>query len=614
MRTVNGNRPPHGIVGARCSGASIQLARIAGLEGVPQLSPASNSARLSDDTEFPFFSRLLAPNDERGEVGALVALLREFGWERIAIISTDTQFSKDLVTEFRRLWAGDHDDASGPWTGSVAYSDTLRIDNDGKLSEESLQQVLKSVPVDDPSTNSRIILLVAHSQHAFHVLKEAAVTGFQPDTVWVGPSSWAGRSTDATFNFAWLPTVPGYLGIAPLRNRDAQYQKFLNALQDWQAAEGKEVFPELPPFAAETVDSIVAMTKAISGSVDRRDGAFIVERLRQLSFDGVSGRLEFTANGDRKNPQYSIFNSQEGAVNTDISWTDIGSTGTEIGSVVLGVNDVCFAGAPPVCGMENTPEDTYPEEPLKLPVWVSVIIALLGLLFVAVAIKYWRSHKSKKNIKAELEAFQKSIVGMRAALCDYVPKVSKSGEGDVEEAITDLKGTIKVASQKKILWCWKETGQCMGQHDDAEIYGDPADCWIKYDSDASDQLEVAFQDKKKDIALMNGAYKVNFKDMKQTKVATGFVRDVIRGEEKVKDTDKELDLSKAQKGDRLPADLTGEPQMVLCEGDVIQISSQRPDGWAFGTKASFAWNRKLSVHTFPPFQLTLSFHCTASPR
>jgi Receptor family ligand binding region len=67
LRTENGNRPMDGIIGARCSDASITLARISGLEGVPQLSPASNSAKLSDREEFPYFSRLVAPNNQDGE-------------------------------------------------------------------------------------------------------------------------------------------------------------------------------------------------------------------------------------------------------------------------------------------------------------------------------------------------------------------------------------------------------------------------------------------------------------------------------------------------------------------------------------------------------------------
>ena len=67
IRTSNGNMPVHGIVGARCSGASKALARLAGLESVPVISPSSNSAALSDKKEFPYFSRLVAPNNEFGE-------------------------------------------------------------------------------------------------------------------------------------------------------------------------------------------------------------------------------------------------------------------------------------------------------------------------------------------------------------------------------------------------------------------------------------------------------------------------------------------------------------------------------------------------------------------
>jgi ABC-type branched-subunit amino acid transport system substrate-binding protein len=67
LRTLNGNQPMDGVFGARCSDASIMLATISGLEGVPQVSPSSNAAKLSDAKEFPFFSRLVAPNNGEGQ-------------------------------------------------------------------------------------------------------------------------------------------------------------------------------------------------------------------------------------------------------------------------------------------------------------------------------------------------------------------------------------------------------------------------------------------------------------------------------------------------------------------------------------------------------------------
>ena len=61
------NNHLQGIIGARCSGASVSLARISGLEEVPMLTPASSLGRLSNEEEFPFFSRMVAPANEFGE-------------------------------------------------------------------------------------------------------------------------------------------------------------------------------------------------------------------------------------------------------------------------------------------------------------------------------------------------------------------------------------------------------------------------------------------------------------------------------------------------------------------------------------------------------------------
>ena len=50
-------------------------------------------------------------------VGAIIAMLRSFGWEKIGILATDTLFSKDSVNAFKKSWVGDH----GTWFGVVAF-------------------------------------------------------------------------------------------------------------------------------------------------------------------------------------------------------------------------------------------------------------------------------------------------------------------------------------------------------------------------------------------------------------------------------------------------------------------------------------------------------------
>ena len=85
-------------------------------------------------------------------------------------------------------------------------------------------------------------------------------------------------------------------------------------------------------------------------------------------------------------------------------------------------------------------------------------------------------------------------------------------------------------------------------------------------------------------------YVVDFDTMVQTKVATGFQRGVMRivptAPEKQPKEAKEQAVDPFQMVDSLPEEISGEPQMILVPGDVVQISTQREDGLAFGTKVS----------------------------
>jgi len=460
--------PPHGVVGCRCSSASAAVAQIAGLEGVTQISPVSTSAKLSDKGDFPFFSRLASPDNENGEVGAMVSMLRHFGWSRVTLIGTDTQFAKDYALEFSKLWIGKHDDIE-TWEGEIAYSSTVILDLNGIVDDDSVRQVLDSVPTDDPSTNSRIILLIAHEQDAFSILEIAFAEKFQPDTIWVGPSSW----TDG-YPSIELPDIPGYIGITPYRNRNLDYQNYLERLQNAQRASRREVWTDLPNYAVEhVVDSIVAIAKALSltPKKSRMDGHFVTRRLRELVFDGVSGIVGFTDDGDRLNSTYTIVNLQrvEGRRRLDstptssktptptfpynptptlpyrelswgptasstypnyyptqtlpyreLSWENIGSTGTQIGSTNLltgnSFQKICFAQIG--CSNNVFPTDRYPEDTTRVDTWVIVVIPTMFLLLLVVLLKYWRSRVKKKYYLSEMEKKLKAMGKIDAELLD----------------------------------------------------------------------------------------------------------------------------------------------------------------------------------------------------
>lgn len=504
---------------------------------------------------------------EHGEVGAVIAMLRSFGWSKITILNTDTVFAKDWANNFKKNWVGEHHDVSGEWKGSV-YSETLRLTPNGTIEAESIRQTLQAFPAD--GGNGRIVLLAAHSQHAFEVLEEAAKIRFRPDAIWIGGSSWASTYPDQ--DLLWTKNrVPGYLGVAPFQHRDEDYDAFLSELQSWQSARGKLVTTELPLFARETVDSIRAMAQALAYSENKRDGKAVVSDLRDLKFNGISGWVEFTKLGDRKDPLYSIYNAHSMSEDGTFSWKEVGQSGTKIGSVIYeaGLRDICFAEAG--CSLDTPPSDSYPEPPLPVPGWTIPVIVAIACVLIFFAYRYLRTKSKKHAHKTELQALQQSVAGMRTAEANYIPLVTKAI--DLEEQALDRSTSERKRADsivgERAKWMWQETPGYIGNHDVKQIYGDPNDSWILYSDESTVKLEEAYRRKKPKVSPLFG-YEVNLKTMTQINLATKFERQVQRVVDGA--SSREMSLNDVDVGDKMPADLEGEARMVLVKGDVVQVS------------------------------------------
>jgi ABC-type branched-subunit amino acid transport system substrate-binding protein len=404
IRTRLGNHPPHGIVGARCSDASIGLALISGVESVPQVSPDSTSAKLSNKEKFPFFSRLVAPDDARGQAGALVSLMQYMNWERLSIIYTDSQYSRDLATAFKSIW---------PERGIVSSSEVkMNKTAPGGVDAESTDQALRSVPVDNPATNSRIVLLIAHDEQAYEILRIAHRTGFQKDTVWIGTDGWTGPDRiPKEFNTANYGQ--GYLGVLPKSNQKSKdYSDYLKLLNAYRTRDGLPHLEKLPDYAAETlVDSILALTMAYSQVAPdddnrRRDGALVSAILRNLTFHGVNGPVAFTSNGDRANPSFAVWNSRATGDNGTLKWVEVGHVGVGGGSTGdIRLPDVCFVH-PFGCNLTTPPPDTYPVPPIPLPLWVSIVVPVIAALLLFVFFRYLRTKMKKNRLRQEFKDFE----------------------------------------------------------------------------------------------------------------------------------------------------------------------------------------------------------------
>ena len=188
------------------------------------------------------------------------------------------------------------------------------------------------------------------------------------------------------------------------------------ALQDAQDQDGKEPWLELPNHAAQQmVDSILALVMALVATppLDRRNGTAVMSNLLDLDFNGVSGRVRFTSDGDREDPQYSLFNLKR--IGDTMSWTDIGQTGSEVGSAEISLKDTCFA--PSTCGLNIAPMDSYPvpePAPIQLAVWIPIVLAVIALLLVGITYRYIRIYQDKKELLSSMTELEKKVKALNS--------------------------------------------------------------------------------------------------------------------------------------------------------------------------------------------------------
>eukprot|EP00567_Pseudictyota_dubia_P007352 CAMPEP_0197437872 /NCGR_PEP_ID=MMETSP1175-20131217/5008_1 /TAXON_ID=1003142 /ORGANISM="Triceratium dubium, Strain CCMP147" /LENGTH=550 /DNA_ID=CAMNT_0042967495 /DNA_START=92 /DNA_END=1741 /DNA_ORIENTATION=+ len=436
----------HGVVGCRCSDATAIVARVAGLESIPMVSPVSSAADLSNPVKYPSFFRLVGPDDERGEVGALVSLLRKMEWEWVSVLATNTKYARDMMRDFSSLWVGDHAASGGDsaWVGKVVYSHTIELNANDTVNEESVHRALNGAPKNNPSASSRVILLLAHHQHAYPILKIARNAHFQPDTTWVG-ADWLGTEASSKhlprypngIGASWMPEIPGYLGVLPYRSQNDVYKDFLGRLQASQQSRGLPPVDYMDYYAEMIVDSLLALAQALSrvSHEHRGDGQAVLKELLKLKFTGLSGPVSFTAEGDRANPKYSVlnWNSTNGA-------TEVGTIGTTLNSTNIRMEDICWPESLG-CGLSNAPSEKYPEPPKPqdplLPTWawatiiaaIVVAMVLTGVIFLRrdrrinkqkTHDEYFKEHQevaeAKRDIKANIERKEEEIDEMRKKL------------------------------------------------------------------------------------------------------------------------------------------------------------------------------------------------------
>lgn len=88
-----------GHLGPGRSVVSTPVAQLADYHTMPIISYSSTSPELSDKSSYPFFMRVVGPDDNQGLAWATIA--REYGWNRVGLLSSTESIHEDLARAFQ---------------------------------------------------------------------------------------------------------------------------------------------------------------------------------------------------------------------------------------------------------------------------------------------------------------------------------------------------------------------------------------------------------------------------------------------------------------------------------------------------------------------------------
>jgi ABC-type branched-subunit amino acid transport system substrate-binding protein len=286
------------------------VARKGNIDVFPQISFAATGESLSHIDDYYYFARTVSSDMEQGR--ALAGLLEDLGLAPyVSVVFMDDRYSVDLKTFFVDSWT------------TKGY----KLLSEVNINSRSMDDVVVAL-AESGAPVVVLFLYVNEVNELFEAASKHPVMGTDR-IAWIGVDGW---TKSAGLNYSVLPS--GVVGVLPFNGdttvKDWYWETYLQYMTSNYPEE--QVGPTTTPFVGQLVDAIFAMAlsfqETINTNVVLSDAMLRASHFDNLieavSFEGVTGLVEFDFQG---NPQISRFSVKnyvrvQDLVNT--SWHDVG--------------------------------------------------------------------------------------------------------------------------------------------------------------------------------------------------------------------------------------------------------------------------------------------------
>ena len=522
----------HAVIADQYSSTVTTIAMMAEIHGRPMIGYGSTSDALSNKLDFPFFSRVVAP--DKYQAPFLAKMVHSFGWRHIGILNGHGSYAAGFATTFAAK-CGTFLNAQRNAPDPILVEER-HIFTEGDRDTDTMDALLRTIQ----DAGVKIIMLSsAGYADTIFVLERAHILGMTGGGyIWVGADGWMSaddfKDTDATATNRLKEFTHGSVGIFHYTDASATIVAETEmygsgASSGWHALASRlDSNWTIPGFTRPydawgyyvwdaTVHTVRALAMASRSCFDSGNCSQQAIRTHNTYF-GATGRVELNAStGDRKIGRYVILN-----VNKDDPriLVPIGVIeGDAWGEPVVTISPAHWAsivwpnGA---TGRDNIVSDgdwsssSEVEVDTDLAIGLGLgfgipILLLLGFMHFYRKKKIRRSREKKAQIAVavkEKNALQKQLTDLQESMASTMEvKTPWAGIGAKADAINAHRNSISIIprreSQIKVTvqefysrWYWEEDEHNLHKHNKFMI---KAPCWVEYAGSVSAELESQYQ-------------------------------------------------------------------------------------------------------------------------
>ncbi|XP_033108472.1 metabotropic glutamate receptor 7-like [Anneissia japonica] len=305
------------VIGTEWSATAMSAAMMYGIIHLPMVSYFATSDDLTDTNRFPYFLRVVPP--DRFQVQAIVDLLLYFEWRYISVLYSDDTYGRNAIKNLIKEISQNPD-------GTICIANNIEISDNAVLPGD-FENVIHTLKFND---NSKVLILILREDQAngmLGALREADLVGQYQI---IGSDSWGAsiyeiREENLGVAKGSLKThlhtmkvgkfEEFFKSLTPETNKNPWFPEYWDAYlssdtckndtNSRNATQCTDAYPE--DFSKGSAVSLVidavkivalALDAMISDGYSGNHGHVLFDYMKNMSFHGSSGWVEFDDRGD----------------------------------------------------------------------------------------------------------------------------------------------------------------------------------------------------------------------------------------------------------------------------------------------------------------------------